>query len=529
MSSFVDAAQLRGMLDDGQELALIDVREEGVFTKRHLLLASCIPLSRLELLIDQLVPRRRARIILCDADGSLAPRAAMRLAELGYTHVAILRDGIEGWAARGYALFSGINVPSKAFGEFVETTYGTSHISADELKRLKDAGEDIVILDSRPFEEYRIGSIPGAINVPGVELAYRIREIARSPNTLVVVNCAGRTRSIIGAQSLINSGLPNPVKALKNGTMGWNLAGFELERNQSRRAPDISGDTLEEAQRSAAAVAERFDVPNIDNNTLDAWRKEKDDRTLYIFDVRSPEEFEQSHLPDSISAPGGQLVQATDKYAATRGARLVLVDDTGVRATMAASWLIQMGWTDVSTLKLGLEGRQTVSGPARRLVLGMERTNCEKIAVEALDAALRNGEAEVIDLDLSRNYRRGHIPGAWFAIRARLSQSLTKLPAAGFVVLTSGDGVIAALAAEEATIVLKRPVKVLDGGTRAWSRAGLPLETGFERMLDPPEDVQWIPYDDTERKEENMLAYLAWETNLVSQIQQSGELNFLKY
>src|SRR3954468_7316465 len=76
----------------------------------------------------------------------------------------------------------------------------------------------MVVLDSRPFDEYQRVSIPTAVNVPGAELALRIHDLAPSPQTLVVVNCAGRTRSIIGAQSLINAGVPNKVVALRNGT-----------------------------------------------------------------------------------------------------------------------------------------------------------------------------------------------------------------------------------------------------------------------------------------------------------------------
>ena len=123
-------------------------------------------------------------------------------------------------APRGFMLFEGVYVPSKAFGEFVEATWCTPHLSADELVRLRAEGRDVVVLDSRPMSEYRQMSIPGGIDVPGAELVHRVRDLAPDPDTLVVVNCAGRTRSIIGAQSLINAGIPNRVAALANGTMG---------------------------------------------------------------------------------------------------------------------------------------------------------------------------------------------------------------------------------------------------------------------------------------------------------------------
>ena len=126
-------------------------------------------------------------------------------------------------------------MPSKAFGEFVEHESATPNISADELDALIHDRRDLVVLDSRPFDEYHRVSIPTAVNVPGAELVLRIRDLAPSLATMVVVNCAGRTRSIIGAQSLINAGVPNNVVALRNGTMGWSLAGKSCDSGKVQR------------------------------------------------------------------------------------------------------------------------------------------------------------------------------------------------------------------------------------------------------------------------------------------------------
>ena len=114
-----------------------------------------------------------------------------------------------------------MNTPSKAFGELVEARRHTPSLDAVEVKALLDAHADVVVLDARRFEEYRTMSIPTALSVPGAELVYRVQAAAPSPSSLVVVNCAGRTRSIIGAQSLVNAGIPNRVAALRNGTIGW--------------------------------------------------------------------------------------------------------------------------------------------------------------------------------------------------------------------------------------------------------------------------------------------------------------------
>ena len=92
-------------------------------------------------------------------------------------------------------LFSGVNVPSKAFGEFVEHTYDTPNIDAEDLHQRLEAGDNLVVVDSRPMREFRAMSLPAGTCMPGAELAYRVHSCTGS-NTTVVVNCAGRTRSI---------------------------------------------------------------------------------------------------------------------------------------------------------------------------------------------------------------------------------------------------------------------------------------------------------------------------------------------
>ncbi len=523
MTASVSPFDLRGMLGDGRELALVDVREELIFSQNHLLLARSAPLSRFELLFARLVPRRATRIVLCDDDDGLAARAAAILSRNGYANVAILAGGVAAWGAAGFELFSGVNVPSKAFGEYIEHANGTSSIAAGELEKLLREGADLVVLDSRPFDEYARVSIPTAINVPGAELVLRAREIAPSPETMIVVNCAGRTRSIIGAQSLINAGVPNKVVALRNGTMGWSLAGFACEAGKNRRAPDISPRTLDWARQAARRVAQTCGVKFIDRPTLDAWRAD-DERTLYVFDVRDPAEYEAGHLPGAISAPGGQLVQATDQYVGTLGARIVLVDDAEVRAAMTASWLRQMGFADVFVLaKAGTE-----AGRPEAPILETDMPPHAAVDCATLGNLLSGNAATVIDLSFSRNYLARHIPGAWFAIRTRLAAALKKIPLHDTLVLTSEDGVLAKLAVTEAASLVDRPVRFLDGGNAAWQAAG----NGFSseaKMADEPIDQWRKPYERSGDASAAMAEYLAWETDLLPRIERDGSLHFAPF
>ena len=525
MVAFTTATELKAMINDGAELALLDVREEGRFSQSHLLYAAPVPLSRLEVLLPRKLPRTDVRTVLVDEDGGeLVQRAAQRMAELGYDNVSVLENGNAGWEAAGQILFSGVHVPSKAFGEFVEHKYDTPHISAKDLEAKMSAGEDLIVLDSRPLDEFQIMNIPTGVDCPGAELAYRVHDLAPDPETLVVVNCAGRTRSIIGAQSLINAGIPNQVLALENGTMGWHLAGFELERGNSRMAPEPSTAGLASAQACAANVAKRFDVPTIDRATLEAWQADTT-RTLYLLDVRSPEEYEAGHPAVAGSAPGGQLVQSTEAWCPVLGARVVLLDDTGVRATMSAHWLRQMGW-DVNLLEGGIAGFEVETGPWRPAPAGIGQIAQNKLSPAELQAMLDDGAATVIDLESSVDYEAGHVPGAHWAVRARLAGILPKLPAAPNLVFTSGDGVIAQLAAPEASELTDATVHVLDGGTDAWRAADLALSEGLENMADVRDDVWLKPYQQQGTPEDRMREYLAWETDLVANIERDGDHKF---
>ncbi|MCW5737720.1 MAG: thiosulfate sulfurtransferase [Enhydrobacter sp.] len=511
----IDAKELKARLHDGGEIALLDAREELPFGRRHLLMASCVPLSRLELLVDDLVPRRSTRVVWCDDNDGLAARAAERMAALGYRDVALLDGGIAAWEAAGFRIYSGVHVPSKAFAEVVEHEAATPWISAEELKALIDRKADIAIFDSRSFEEYHNNSIPTAVSVPGAELVYRFADLMPSSDTTVVVNCGGRTRSIIGAQSLINAGVGNKVVSLKDGTMAWHLAGLDVVRGATRRPPDVTPTGLQAAQQRAASVAARHDVARIDRHTLETWRAEATERSLYVLDVRTPEEYEAGHLRGARLAPGGQLVQETDSHMATWGARVVLVDDNGVRATMTASWLKQMGWRDVAVLVSGPRDEEWTTGRHVPRVLGLADVAVPGIGAADLRDRLAADAVTVVDLEMSRRHAQGHIPGAWFAIRSRLRDGLAQLPPDRPLVLTSSDGVLAQVAAADLLKTASVPVTVLTGGTQAWTEAGLPLEAGMARALDPADDVFLSPRERGQNREDAMREYLTWEINLV--------------
>ena len=515
----VRPAELKSMLHDGGEIALLDVREAGQFGESHLLFATPSPYSRLELDVPALVPRKSARVVLCD-DGSLgvAQLAAKRLAAMGYTDVAVLEGGNEAWKAAGYALFAGVNVPSKLFGELVEHEYHTPRVTVSELARMQAEGDDVIVVDGRPYAEYSKMNIPGGICCPNAELPYRIREIVKNPSTKIVVNCAGRTRSIMGAQTLINFGIDNPVYALENGTQGWVLADYELERGADRRYPDrVDESALPALQQRARELMSRHSVRSASGDTVAKWLAEPD-RTTYLLDVRTPEEFARGSLPGAVHAPGGQLVQATDQWVGVRNARIVLIDAEGVRAPVVASWLEQLG-CEAYVLEGGVTAN--VRGTPAAAADLPELTS---IGASELKPSLASEACRVLDLRPSMTFRKSHIAGSRWSIRSRVAADAA---GANALVLVADEPAVARVAAIDLIEAGFRDVKLLEGGVRAWEAAGDPLESSPDEPRDPEcIDYLFFVHDRHAGNREAMKQYLAWETGLIAQLDEEDRKLF---
>ena len=507
----VDSHTLKQWLHDGREIALLDVREHGQYGEAHLFYAAPVPYSRLEIDIVRLAPRRDVRVVVYDNGGgdTTAERAARALAALGYRHVHRLAGGIAQWQQDGYAAFAGVNVPSKTFGELAEEVFHTPRIGARELAERQRRGDDLIVLDGRPYAEYQKMSIPGGICCPNGELALRAHTLAKDPNTTIVINCAGRTRSIIGAQTLINLGVPNPVYALENGTQGWYLEDLQLEHGARRRYDDgVAADELPALAARSAQLGERHGVPMVDAGTVQAWLQDGS-RSTFLCDVRSAEEFAAGSLPGAQHTPGGQLVQATDQYLAVRGARIVVFDAEGVRAPVVASWLRQMGW-DACVLQEGV-----------RAALMNDVTAAHTPALPALSdaglaAALAQG-AQAVDLRPGMRYRASHITGAAWSIRPRLDR--LDLDSTRPVILLAEEAAVAAWAAEDLRAQGVTDIQVNTGTPASWSAAGIPLES----TPAVPADSECIDYlffvhDRHDGNKAAARQYLSWETNLVKQI-----------
>ena len=513
-------AALQAALHDGGEIALLDVREDGEFGEDHLLFATPLPYSRLELGIAALVPRKTARIVLCDDGRSgVAQRAVARLAAAGYSNLAVLDGGISSWKAAGYPLFKGVNVPSKLFGEMVEHAYNTPRITAQDLVRMRETGEDFVLFDGRPLHEHHKMTIPGSTCCPNAELPYRVASMVKNPKTKIVVNCAGRTRSILGAQTLINFGVPNPVYALENGTQGWFLSDLKLEHGSTRRYPEtLDAAALPAQQQAALELMARFKLRSVSPAEVTAWFKDAE-RTTYLCDVRTPEEFAKGSIPGAQHTPGGQLIQATDQWVGVRNSRIVLIDGgEAVRAPVVASWLTQLG-CEAHVLEGGVKAALAV--PA---VPSPALPQLPVIEAAALKSLIDTQACTVIDVGASMAFRKAHIPGSRWSIRTRIAADAknAKQP-----VVLVGDSDVARLAATELLDAGISDVRLLKGGLAAWTAAS----HATVATPDSPADRDCIDYlffvhDRHAGNREAMKQYLAWETGLMAQLGEQDKAVF---
>ncbi|SDI22189.1 rhodanese-like domain-containing protein [Pseudomonas abietaniphila] len=510
MSQKVTPQHLQTWLFDGKEIALFDVREHGQYGEAHLFHGVNLPYSRLELEARRLAPNPAVRLVIYDQTGhDVSVRAVQRLQTLGYTDVHVLEGGADGWQAAGLQLFAGVHVPSKAFGELVEEASHTPHISATELAALQARGEPLVLLDGRPFDEYRKMTIPGSICCPNGELGYRLADLVADDTTPIVVNCAGRTRSIIGAQTLIDLGVKNPVYALENGTQGWYLADLPLEHGSTRRYPQVSAAASLAQQREAATrLAQRAGVTTVDAEQVVAWSGDPA-RSLFLCDVRTPEEFAFGSLPGAQHTPGGQLIQSTDLYIGVRGARLVLIDNDGVRAPIVASWLRQLGH-QAYVLKGGLHSGLALT-PERDAVAPA----LPSISAAELADSLRDNTVVLVDLRGSMAFRKAQIAGARWSIRSRLADDLATETKP--VVLVADHADVAAIAALELPEQQRVHARWLD--FRAWQSAGLPVhEDAGNPLNEQCIDFLFFTHDRHSGNKDAARQYLAWEIGLLGQM-----------
>jgi rhodanese-related sulfurtransferase len=510
---FVDAKTLKQWLRGQTEIAVFDVREHGQYGESHLFLASSVPYSRLEYEVARLAPRKTVRLVVYDENGSgVSLKAAQALIQQGYQDIYVLSGGTQGWQDAGFNVFAGVNLPSKTFGELVEHHCHTPRVSAHDLKRMMIDREDFIILDGRPQSEFKKMSIPGAQCCPNGELAYRIKSYISNQETKIIINCAGRTRSIIGAQTLINLGIKNPIFALENGTQGWYLNDYVLDHGKVAQYAESRVD--EEILLASLALVKKFDIPLISDEQFLLWKNDED-RSLYLCDVRTAEEFLLIGLPGAQHTPGGQLIQATDQFVGVRHARIVLYDSDGVRAMTVACWLKQMGH-DVAVLREGIKSKVSLPKIQINYTLGLAT-----IKTADLYQIDQKKSVTILDIRGSMQYRKNHLPNSIWAIRPRLLEIIRG--AKETIIIISDDPALTYGALLE--------LDGLDLNIQLYELEGPEFPKELETISSesmPPDidciDFLFFVHDRHDGNKNAARRYLEWETGLIAQLDQD-EMN----
>ena len=503
------AQQVKPLLTDGNEIAFLDIREHGQYGEGHPFLSVHLPFSKIETLAPKLMPCRAVRCVLMDNGDDISLRASKVLESLGYSNVYILTGGAPAWVNAGYTLFKGVNVPSKTFGELVEHAFDTPSISSEELHQMQAEGKELLLLDGRSAPEFHKMSLPNAKSCPNAELGYRLPMLTDNPNTPVIINCAGRTRSIIGAQTLSLLNIPNPVYALRNGTQGWRIAGFDLiHEAKVNDLPTPTSETVELGRIKAEELITGYDLNTVTEETAQAWLADST-QTSYLFDVRGAEEFVKGHVKNAISAPGGQLTQATDEKLAVRNARIILSCDNGLRSATTAIWLSGMGHKVWILKDADLTNTVDVTPENVRVIQTMELTDLKKHIDDG---------AKILDASAGLNYRAGHIKGATWVTRSRIDFDALDNPE-DWVLTGSCRMLMGGIARDIEAITGKKLKGAVKGTVEDWKALGLDVVV----TPDEPTEKECIDYlfFVHDRHDGNLDAarrYLEWEVGLLAQL-----------
>ena len=533
MPEMMTAVALNSLLDTQATCALIDVREAGEYNDAHIPGSSLVPRRQLEFRMTRLVPFKGTQVIVCDDDGRRAAPAAATLERMGFGRVAVLEGGINRWTTEGYPTEWGVNVPSKDFGEKIQVVHHVAEMHPEELRARQQRGEKIVLLDSRTPEEHRRATIPGGRSAPNGEVALHIADLAPDPDATIVVHCAGRTRSIVGARLLQRMGY-SKVFDLRNGTMGWMMAGLELETGSTRlELPAPSPSSRARAEAFAARIAAEDGVRTLAIPALRELMARVDRENVYLIDVRTSDEYAGGAIPGFQWFPGGQAVQRADDLVAVKNGHVVFACDGRVRATVAASWYRQMGFPNVYVVDGGttawvtsgqaLAKIESPAGPrgydeglAGALPAGYEaaKAQVELLTPGTLDERRRGSPAPpVIFVDTSRDFSSGHVPGARWVPRGWLEFAIGDVAPSkdAALVVTCSNGLNSVLAGATLKGLGYQRVAVLTEGMQAWGRAGLPVERGLSGVMNPPNDVLTMG---TDRTWAEAIQYLRWEEEL---------------
>jgi rhodanese-related sulfurtransferase len=237
----------------------------------------------------------------------MSPKSAGLAKKWGYTNVSVYIEGEPAWKKVGFI-----------------TTSTPEYIRKG----------NIVLVDLRSSDDVMKGHIPGAVNIPAMELTVA-RSMFPSFMGAHIIYYSDSSGTVKKAIKISNGWGYKKATALLDGIDAWQRAGYKLSTGPALKKIDY----VRKLSPGEISIAD--------------FKKAISSDTV-ILDVRTPEEFSYGHFPNAINIPVDNL---SSRYTEIDKNRSILTQcKTGVRAEMAYTILKEKGY-NVKYLKARCEFR----------------------------------------------------------------------------------------------------------------------------------------------------------------------------
>jgi rhodanese-related sulfurtransferase len=228
-----------------------------------------------------------------------------------------------------------------------------------ELQKLlaRAGGEPVYLVDVRTREEFLGGHIPGFWWMPGGQAVQRADDTVAVRTGVVVFCCDGTVRSSVTASWYRQMGFTE-VFAVTGGTTAWAAAGLPLVTGADEPGEPVVADARARVRAIAPAeLAARLAAPT----------------PPVVLCVEPSDRFAAGHVPGARWLSRSWLELRLVEIAPDPGAPVVVTDDDGHDAVLAAATLLDLGYRDVVALAGGLEAWRKDGRPRESGLTGVMR------------------------------------------------------------------------------------------------------------------------------------------------------------
>jgi len=332
--SFINCSQAVAIFKNKKNnVAFLDVRTRKAYVQEFAFGAVNCPLDRFSLMIADLVPDRSTLIIMIGANKKAISNTNLILLKKKYSNVHYIKGDYQAWKKAKLPMWAGEFTLSKAFGEWIEATGKVNNIFPNKLNRMhQQPDSQLLQIDARPKIEYEKFTLPYSKHCSGGELPAYLQKT--SSKKTIIVHCAGRTRSIIAYQTLLDFNISQKKYVLNGGTQNWVLNGLERAYQQKS---DIQKHKVNITQDKTLAktIIQKFKLPSV--------ARIKNIKGVHGFVIQS-EIINNQKIPYWKNVNATTLVQNTDKFIASTSTPIYIYSDIPTSAVFSVLWLTRMGY-----------------------------------------------------------------------------------------------------------------------------------------------------------------------------------------